>query len=358
MFERSLVLGLAFIMLCSAAAFAKSPGKVGAYVNFGAGFSDTPEAVKKLVDEAADAGIQFMLPMATTTSNMAMYDSKILPPVSGGFDRLKALIEEAHKRGMTVHPWVQVNSRGSAILEQHPDWYQVNQNGERVGYLDPSSPEAREYVISIMREIVGKYDVDGISLDYLRYASGGGRHCFCDRCKAAFKADTGLDCVEADKAAKGTVAWRKWRAWRYEQVNNEAEAIVRAIRAAKPGIQVSSYVWGAQTYGTGFQTCQDYKTWIRRGWLDWINPSGYVYDQQQFIARAAMNRKAVPAGFPMLITIGVRTSHGQCRDAEEVKRHIRDAMDAGADGVVLFTLEWTKPYLRDLAPFLREMANG
>ena len=118
----------------------KSPGRIGAYMNFGGGHSDTPEEIKALVDEAADAGIQFLLPMATTTSGMAMYDSKILPH-AGSFDRLKVLIDAAHARGLKVYPWVQVNSQGPSMLESHPDWCQMNSEGTRVGYLDPSSPE-------------------------------------------------------------------------------------------------------------------------------------------------------------------------------------------------------------------------
>ena len=358
MFERCAVLSVILFAMCAVEALAagKCPGRVGAYVNFGAGYSDNAEEVKALVDEAADAGIQFLLPMATTTSGMATYDSKILPHTPGGFDRLKVLIEAAHRRGLKVHPWMEVNAQGPAMLEKHPDWCQMNSEGKRVGYLDPSSPDARKYIVSIAREIASRYDVDGISLDYVRY-SGGGRYCFCDRCKAAFKADTGLDCTEADKANKGTVLWRKWRAWRFEQVNNEVEAISSAVREARPGIQVSSYIWGAHTYRPAYQVCQDFKTWIRRGWLDWINPSGYIYDRQKFIERAKLNRQTVPAGFPMLITIGVRTSHGECKNAEEVKTHIHDAFEAGADGIVLFTLEWTKPYLKDLAPFLREITS-
>lgn len=358
MFERGLILGMVLLLVCAGGTLAagKSPGVVGAYVNFGAGYSDTPEEAKALVDEAADAGIQFLLPMATTTSGMAMYDSKILPHAPGEFDRLKVLIEAAHKRGLKVHPWMEVNAQGPTMLEKHPDWCQMNSEGVRVGYLDPSSPDVRRYVASIAREIAEKYDIDGISLDYVRY-SGGGRFCFCDRCKAAFKKETGLDCLEADKAKPGSALWRKWRAWRYGQINDEIAEVSRAVREARPNAQVSSYVWGAHTYRPSYQVCQDFKTWIRCGWLDWINPSGYIYDRAKFIQRAKDNREAVPAECPMLITIGVRTSHGECKDAEEVKTHIRDAFDAGAVGVVLFTLEWTKPYLQDLAPFLREIGR-
>ena len=347
---------LAILCLAIPAFGGKSPGVVGAYVSFGSGQSETPEDIKALVNAAADAGIQFLLPMATTTSGMAMYDSKILPH-AGSFDRLKVLIDTAHARGLKVHPWMQVNAQGPAMLEAHPDWCQVNSEGTRVGYLDPSSPEARQRVASIAREIAENYEIDGISLDYVRY-SGGGRYCFCDRCKAAFKEATGLDCLEADKADKGTNLWRKWRAWRFGQINSEVEEIAHAVREARPGAQVSSYVWGAHTYGASSQICQDFKTWIKRGWLDWINPSGYAYKPGEFRKKAADNRQAVPKGFPMLITIGVTTSHGRLNSSADVKAQVKDALDVGADGVVFFTLEYTKPFLKDLSPMLHQVEKG
>jgi len=350
------IIYLAVFCLAIPALAGKSPGRIGAYMNFGRGFSDTPEGIKALVDEAADAGIQFIMPMATTTSGMAMYDSKILPH-AGDFDRLKVLIQAAHARGLKVHPWVQINSQGPRMLEEHPDWCQMNSEGKRVGYLDPSSPQVRVHVNSVVREIAENYEVDGINLDYVRY-SGGGRYCFCDRCRSAFKEATGLDCVAADRAEKGTDLWRKWRAWRFGQINTEVEEIAHSIRDARPGTQVSAYVWGAQTYGANFQICQDFKTWIKRGWLDWINPSGYAYKPGEFRKRATDNRKATPPDFPMLITIGVTTSHGRLNSSDEVKTQVREAFDIGADGIVFFTLEYARPFLKDLKPLLHEIGGN
>ena len=350
---------LALVPCLASSAFAgRSPGKVGAYVSFGRGYSDTREKLTAFVNEAADAGIQFLLPMACTSSGMSMYDSKILPHAKDDFDRLKVLIDAAHARGMKVHPWVIVNSQGPTVAEAHPDWCQVRQDGARVGYLDPSSLDARKHIASVLQEIARNYDIDGISLDYVRY-SGGGRYCFCDRCKSAFKVATGLDCVEADKAEMGSGAWRKWRAWRFKQINEEMEALSHAVREVKPNAQVSSYIWGAHTYGSRFQVCQDSKTWVKRGWIDWINPSGYVYNEAKYKTTVTDNRGAFPKDFPVLMTIGVYTSHGSMKDADQIKAYIKDTLALGANGVIFFTLEYTKPYLKSLSPLLHTIrGNG
>ncbi len=356
MLRRVAILSVLILYIATSTLAGTSPGKIGAYVNFGRGYSDTPEKLTAFVNEAAAAGIQFLLPMATTTNGTAMYDSKIMPRASTSFDRLKVLIDAAHKRGLKVHPWVQVNDQGPAVAEKHPDWCQVSSAGKREGYLDPSSPEAREYIVSVVQEIARNYDIDGISLDYVRY-SGSGRFCFCDRCRGAFKAATGLDCVEADKAPIGSDAWRKWRAWRFKQVNQEMEAMSRAVKEVKPNAQVSSYIWGMYNYSASYQICQDAKTWIRKGWIDWINPSGYIYKEDKFIANVKDSRASIGPGFPMLTTIGVYTSHGKLKDADQIRTWINDAFGQGADGIVFFTLEYTEPYLKDIAPVLRGMGR-
>ncbi len=138
----------------------------------------------------------------------------------------------------------------------------------------------------------------------------------------------------------------------------EVDEIRRALECARPGASLSSYVWGAHTYSSAYQTCQDWKTWIKRGLLDWINPSGYVYSRDEFRKRVRDNVAAVPPAFPMLVTIGVKTSHGELETPDEVEAYIRDSLALGADGVVLFTLEWTRRFLGDLTPVLRSIADG
>jgi uncharacterized lipoprotein YddW (UPF0748 family) len=357
---RAAIIMLLFCTALPIPASGASPGTAGAYVHFRKGHMETPEQIRDYVNKAADAGIQFLLPCGKTTSGMAYYDSDILPRVRPELDSLAVLIEAAHKRGLEVHPWVCVNSEGGAspsqFLQSHPELCMVNSKGERVGALDPSSPEARAYIASVIREIATRYEIDGISLDYVRYASPG-RFCYCERCKKEFKAATGLDCSKAYEAAPGTDLWRKWRLWRQRQLLAEMEEIRRTLKDARPDATLSMYVWGAHTYGSRYDTCQDWKTWIRKGLLDWINPSGYVYNRRDFRTRAAANLRSVPEGFPTYITIGVTTSHGRLKSASEVRTQVEDAVDLGASGVVFFTLEYTEPFLEDLSPTLHALGK-
>ncbi len=337
----------------------KSPGHVGAYMNFSRGYSKTPEDLRAFVNEAADAGVQFLLPYARTTEGTALYDSKIMPKLDKGYDPLKVVVEAAHARGMKVYPWFVCNSEGfsglSPILQEHPDWAMVDKNGKPIGWIDPANPEARQYVISVMKEIAANYDIDGISLDYLRYAES--HSCFCDRCKAAFKAEFGIDAIPADDPKNGRLNWAKWRLFRFRLINQEAREIRAALREVKPEAELSAYVWGAQAYGTGWGICQDWKTWMKDGVLDWVNPMGYYPVGRQYITAAKWNREAAP-DIPMLVTNAVRSRGDRAQAVARAMQQIRDAMDCGADGVVFFTLEGARPLLKDLSPILHDLSDG
>lgn len=357
---RRFVSAILIALVCApVSAAGKSPGAVGAYLNYSRGYSKTPEDLKALINEAADAGVQFLLPYARTTEGTALYDSKIMPQLPKGYDTLKVVIEAAHARGMKVYPWFVVNSDGfnefSPITQQHPDWCMVDISGKRKPWLDPSCPEARQYIVSVAKEIAANYDIDGLSLDYLRYAEG--RHCFCDRCTSAFKEQFGLDAKSADDVKNGSLAWAKWRLWRYRQTNQLAREIRAGLKEVKPEAELSAYVWGAQTYGTGWSICQDWKTWVKEGLLDWVNPMGYYSVRSEFLAAAKWNREATPE-FPMLVTLAVRSRGGKAQALARTSQQINDAMDCGADGVVFFTLEYARPLLKELSPLLHKLGEG
>jgi uncharacterized lipoprotein YddW (UPF0748 family) len=128
--------------------------------------------------------------------------------------------------------------------------------------------------------------------------------------------------------------------------------IEAAVHKAKPGLPISSYCWGAHTYVGNFESCQDWKTWIKEGLLTWINPSGYRYTDESFMEAAKGNRAAVPKTMPMYITIGVFTSHGSLT-LDDVKRHISMSKQAGADGVIFFTWESLRKFLPDVSDAIK-----
>ena len=90
-----------------------------------------------------------------------------------GFDPLDVLITEAHSRGLSLEAWVnpyrlRSSAKMPAVLAEsslantHPEW--VCAVGEGL-YLNPALPEAADYVVQGVAELVQNYAVDGIHFD-------------------------------------------------------------------------------------------------------------------------------------------------------------------------------------------------
>ncbi len=95
------------------------------------------------------------------------------PGRSPGYDPLQFAIDECHRRGMELHAWVVTIPIGKwktygcqQLRKRYPSM--VKRIGDE-GYLNPESSQTADYLTSICDEIVNRYDVDGIHLDYIRY---------------------------------------------------------------------------------------------------------------------------------------------------------------------------------------------
>jgi uncharacterized lipoprotein YddW (UPF0748 family) len=88
------------------------------------------------------------------------------------YDPLVFMVEEAHKRNMELHAWFNpfralTDSKknpnpANHVTRTHPDWI-ISYGGK--SQLDPGIPEAREYVINVIMDVVRRYDIDGVHLD-------------------------------------------------------------------------------------------------------------------------------------------------------------------------------------------------
>jgi len=88
------------------------------------------------------------------------------------YDPLEFAVEEAHARGLELHAWVNPyrahypddTSRiaPSHIARRRPDL--VVRYGPYL-WLDPGSSEVRAYTVGVVRDIVRRYDIDGLHID-------------------------------------------------------------------------------------------------------------------------------------------------------------------------------------------------
>ncbi|MEG1132379.1 MAG: family 10 glycosylhydrolase [Romboutsia sp.] len=146
---------------------------------------NNPEAQKQqminILDNLKDAGINTVM-FQVRPKGDALYNSSINPwsdvltgkqGKSPGYDPLAFVIEEAHKRGMEVHAWLnpyRVTTSGTDLsvlsennpARQHPDWTLVHDG--RI-YFNPELPQVKQLIYDTVGEIVKNYNVDGIHFD-------------------------------------------------------------------------------------------------------------------------------------------------------------------------------------------------
>ena len=346
----------------------QSPGRIGVYARLHDEVA-SPDKLREVMKLIKASGMDFIIPLGKGAT--VNWDSRVAPEeVVTKRNYMARIVEGAHAEGLKVYPQFCVCTEGgesgpNAVLKRNPSWAYFY-DGARRGYIDPGNADARRYEVSLVSELVSKYDVDGLSLDYCRCPNrvgytDTGRAEFLTKHKVDLATIAGggpetLDTEGGKKAttsvaskARANLIWPEWRKWRTEQINTLAREIRAAVNKAKPGLPISSYVWGYHTYQNNSEVCQDWVTWINEGVLDWINPSGYRYTDEGFLEAARLNRAHVPKGFPFYITIGVKTSHGTLKDAAEIRKQMAMSRQCGADGLVFFTWESLRPFANELA---------
>lgn len=287
----------------------------------------------------------------------AMYNSAYEPwssYVSGtrgmapAFDPFEYLVDQAHQRGIEVYAWVNpyryghgTNMWGQSELDYvytHPEWL-LTTSYETV--LNPGLPEVRQRVVDVCKDILVKYDVDGLVFDDYFY----------NQDNPSFTLDA--DLYNTYRAAGGTMSQGDWRR---ENVNQMVKDVSDMVRATKPwvrfgigpaGVACSSQAV-ADKYGVepspGYdwqynQIYSDPMAWLTRGTVDFLSPQVYWNTSGTFIPVTTWwGKMAARFNRHVFISQWVPDDAGWTLD-EFVKqgRVMRQAMAAGGNpGMVYF----------------------
>ena len=188
--------------------------------------------VVQLLDNCTGLGLNTVLAQVRPFGD-ALYRSTLFPwshlctGVQGqdpGFDPLDVLLTEAHARGLSLEAWVNpYRLRSSAsmppvlaessLLNAHPEWVCTVNEG---AYLNPAIPEAADYVVQGVAELVQNYAVDGIHFDDYFYPT----------------TDPSIDAAQF--AASGET---DLTAWRRANVTRLVKAAHDAVKAADPTLR-------------------------------------------------------------------------------------------------------------------------
>ena len=194
------------------------------------------------------------------------------------WDPLEWMIKQCHARGMELHAWInpyRARTKSTKMLASNHIQARKPQNCfdyDGLTILNPGIPENRDYICEVARDIVTRYDVDGIHMDdyFYPYPAAG---------------QTIPDDAEFRQYNNGI---RDRGDWRRHNVNLFIEQFYKTVHKAKPWVKVGISPFGIyrnlknSEIGSNTNGLQNYDDlyadvllWIDKGWLDYCVPQIY-----------------------------------------------------------------------------------
>ncbi len=282
------------------------------------------------------------------------------------WDPLQWMIEQCHARGMELHAWInpyRAKTKGTVALSvnhvviQHPERC-FDYDGLTI--LNPALPENRDYICDVARDIVSRYDVDGIHMDDYFYPY---------------------------PVAGVALPDGKTPDERREYVNQFIKQFYETVHQTKPWVKVGISPFGiyrnkrSSDIGSDTNGLQNYDDlyadillWVNNGWLDYCVPQIYweignkAADYQTLIQWWGQYASARP------LFIGEDIERTAKANQQAAKQQLHNQVpavqgtvlwyakaavdDTGNYGTNLRQQYWRYPALQPLMPFLDKKAPG
>ncbi|WP_344673332.1 glycoside hydrolase family 10 protein [Sphingobacterium kyonggiense] len=195
------------------------------------------------------------------------------------YDPLEFWVEEAHKRGLELHVWLNPyrahHSNGGQVTSESmvnkaSDYVVRLRNG--MYWFDPANQKTQDHASNVVMDIVKRYDIDGVHFDdyFYPYASYNGGGDFPDDATWSAYRRSGGNLSRSD--------------WRRDNVNKFIKRIYTQIKAEKPAVKFGLSPFGIWKPGypagvTGSsqydELYADAKLWLNEGWIDYFTPQLY-----------------------------------------------------------------------------------
>ncbi|MDR1865808.1 MAG: family 10 glycosylhydrolase [Bacteroidales bacterium] len=292
-------------------------------------FSDKANVVKYL-DKARETGFNKIVLDVRPLTGYPMYPSRILPVIGKlhgttihrDWDYLQYFLEEAHRRNMKVTASMTVFSGGQYALREGLVYDDAKWNGKScveympnkgmmdirndpsqvAVFMNPIDPDVQALALSLALEIAANYPVDGLALDYCRYADD--RSDFSELSRTAFERYIGKkltrfpDDIFKWDAAGNRVAgmyYKQWWEFRAMNIYGFIKRMREEVKAVRPDIAIE--YWAASWYGAlytkgqnwasqRYETCRDYPAYATENY----SKAGFAAELDIFQSGAYMEK--------------------------------------------------------------------
>jgi uncharacterized lipoprotein YddW (UPF0748 family) len=346
----------------------------------------TPEKIKGLVKAAADNGFNTLIVQVRGRGD-AYYNSRVEPravelkdqPIS--FDPLAVTIDEAHKRGLKVHAWLNTSllanldalpADHSHVYNKHPEWLAVpkavaaelygvsptdpvyrqkivewskaNRQELEGVYTGPANAKVRNHIYKIWMDVLDNYKVDGLHFDYVRFASPDFdysrtslktfRKWLEPQLSTAQRRQLKLS-LDGNPLAATELYSYKFADFQRAQVTSLVQRIYVAVKKRRPDLIVSAAVFAndENAYSRRFQ---DWHLWLKMGIIDVACPMAYSTDTAVF-QKQIENATSAAHAANRQVWAGI----GAYRiPVESTVEKINVARSLYANGVILFSYDF------------------
>ena len=240
---------------------------------------DTLEVLKinTLIFQIRPTADAFYMSQYETWSRFLTGNQGVVP--NPMYDPLEFVIEEAHKRNIEVHVWLNpyrvLNVDNINLLNPSHLYFKNPKIFVKYGtqyYFNPAYAETREYLKNIVADIVSHYDIEAVHIDDYFYPYPIRGEEFPDN--EAFK--------EENRGFKNKNDWRR------DNVNLAIDLISKTIKDIKPYVEfgVSPFgVWrnkGTDPNGSDTKALSNYDDlyadvlkWLKEDKIDYVMPQLY-----------------------------------------------------------------------------------
>jgi uncharacterized lipoprotein YddW (UPF0748 family) len=342
----------------------------------------SPASIDTMVKAAQAAGFNTLLVQVRGRAD-AYYAGGVEPRPAAiaaqrGFDPLATTITRAHAVGLRVHAWINLNLVAGVgelppardhIVYRHPEWLMVpralapelvsmnstssqylsrltrHARGRSVEveglYLSPIPTASVHYTTSVVRDIVRRYEVDGVHLDYVRYPSDD--FDYSREALTVYRRSVIPDLTPAQRtrydqrlAAEPLIYTQafpeRWRRFRADRLTELVSSVRAAVKTARSSVVLSAAV-KPDAANAEARHLQPWSTWIEQGLIDVVCPMAYTTDPSEFAAQIS-TALAVAGHGSLWAGIGAyRLSQRQ------IVENVQHARRLNADGVILFSYD-------------------
>jgi len=316
------------------------------------------KSIDDLIDFASEKNINDLFVQVRGRGD-ALYKSQMIPRSqllpSNEFDPLSYLLQNIKGKGIKVHAWVNVyliwSNRTMPIDKQHiiyknEDWVdtteewplninrqlnRISRNSEGEGvFLAPNHPEVNNYLVSVFKEIIDNYEIDGLHLDYIRYQDADyGRNPYAI---AKFKKDVGrdpnpwfLEMERSNVASQRLIGnLKQWNNSKRSSITNLVKEIKELINDTRPNIILSAAV-KPNLYVARERFLQEWDVWLAAGYVDWVVPMNYSPNMSDFSQNISVINDNFPKKYRDKIIMGIALYNQSSVDAaKKIKYSIEE----------------------------------